>query len=219
MWLDYWKHICRRWQFKQVRWLGLVVLLGLVLIVVYGLRAGKEAVRQPSAEVKPVNTIQSSASKTIKRKKATRPAGLVVDIKGAVKRPGVYTCPANCRLQTALEQAGGPTEQAELKNLNLAQPLQDGLLIYVPRQGEELPAQAFHPSSTDQSTPSSDKVNVNTADEQALQAIPGIGQKRAHDIIAYRQAHGPFKEVADLKAITGIGEKMVARLADEVVAK
>lgn len=134
---------------------------------------------------------------------------LVVDVKGAVEKPGLYTLEVGSRVNDAVEAAGGLTSQADPKSINLAQKLSDEAVVYVASKDENILVVA---SSTASSAMSQDEknttlVNLNTATEADLQTISGIGAKRAADIIAYREANGGFKSVDDLNNVSGIGDK------------
>ena len=146
-----------------------------------------------------------------------------MDIKGAVKNPGVYELRAGARVHEAIQKAGGLTADAEAKSINQAQKLTDEAVIYVAKIGEEGADvtqggqhQAGASDSASASGGKSDKVNLNTATEAELQTISGIGQKRASDIIAYRESNGRFKSVDDLKKVSGIGDKTLEKLKEYV---
>lgn len=143
------------------------------------------------------------------------PASVTVDVKGAVRHPGVYTFTDEQRIIDAIEAAGGYVEGADSTLINHAQKLSDALVIYVPREGEQLPAMA-PATSTTSTTPSenSTRVNINTATEQDLQTLPGIGPSKAQAIIRHRDEHGPFASTEQLTDVTGIGDKTFAQLSD-----
>lgn len=141
------------------------------------------------------------------------PAELTIHVTGAVADPGLVTVPPGARVADALARAGDPTAEAELHLLNLARPLDDGEQIHVPREGEELPAEASRPGNAgDHGGP----VDLNRADAAVLETLPGIGPARAAAIIEHRDAHGPFAEPGDLRDVPGIGEATFQRLAEEV---
>ncbi|MGQ7556895.1 helix-hairpin-helix domain-containing protein [Streptococcus suis] len=134
---------------------------------------------------------------------------LVIDVKGAVVKPGLYTLEEGSRVNDAVEAAGGLTSQADPKSVNLAQKLSDEAVVYVASKDENI---SVVTSTTASSAMSQDEkntslVNLNTATETDLQTISGIGAKRAADIIAYREANGGFKSVDDLNNVSGIGDK------------
>ncbi|MFJ6531128.1 ComEA family DNA-binding protein [Microbacterium sp. NPDC091662] len=140
------------------------------------------------------------------------PAGeLYVHILGAVERPGLYMLDLDARLVDALAAAGGTTADADLTAVNLARTLEDGEQVVVPVAGAIVggPGGAVPP-------PSDDRIDLNTADQAALETLPRIGPALAERIIAWREENGRFTSVDDLLAVPGIGEKLLAGLRDEV---
>lgn len=151
---------------------------------------------------------------------------VVVHVSGAVKRAGVYRLSSQSRIADALEQAGGASELADLDALNLAEPLQDGQKIYVPRKGEAsaLPhATAALPRSQSAikatAAPTQFPINLNTATAEQLETLPGIGSVLAQRIIEYRQMHGRFQSVDELLEVQGIGTKRLENIRPYVVVK
>ncbi|MBF7075771.1 helix-hairpin-helix domain-containing protein [Streptococcus sp. HF-100] len=147
---------------------------------------------------------------------------LTVDVKGAVKNPGIYQLKKTSRINDAIQKAGGLTTDADSKSVNLAQKLTDEAVVYVATMGENA---ASVSSNTGQSSTSGtsevasqkgNKVNLNTADLSELQTISGIGQKRAQDILDYREANGKFNSVDDLKNVSGVGAKTLEKLKEYV---
>ncbi|HEM5108676.1 TPA: helix-hairpin-helix domain-containing protein [Streptococcus suis] len=134
---------------------------------------------------------------------------LVVDVKGAVAKPGLYTLEEGSRVNDAVDAAGGLTSQADPKSINLAQKLSDEAVVYVASKDENISVVASTTTSSamSQEEKNTSLVNLNTATEADLQTISGIGAKRATDIIAYREANGGFKSVDDLNNVSGIGDK------------
>ncbi|MPQ19525.1 competence protein ComEA [Lactobacillus pentosus] len=152
-----------------------------------------------------------------------------VDVKGAVNKPGLYQVTSSMRVADVIQLAQGMQPQADQQQVNLAAKVTDQQVVYVPAKGEQLPAIATAtPSPTPATTTagggspastsagSSEKVNLNTADVAAFQKLSGVGQKKAEKIIAYRQQHGNFKSVDDLKNVSGFGEKTVAKYKDQL---
>lgn len=140
---------------------------------------------------------------------------IYVDIKGAVKVPGIYQLKNQQRIWDALALAGGVSEEADTAQVNYAQKVKDQMIIYVPKKGESV-AQSLE--TLQESAPAQqnqeEKINLNTATEAELQTISGIGAKKAQEIIRFRDEQGPFKTVEELKNVPGIGEKTVERLKD-----
>ncbi|MGI8520364.1 MAG: helix-hairpin-helix domain-containing protein [Actinomycetota bacterium] len=129
---------------------------------------------------------------------------LLVHVAGAVHRPGLYEMPAGARVADAVKAARGPTERSDLDALNLAEPLQDGLKIDVPRRGEAVaaaPAPQPGASAAGPAVP----VNLNVADQAALETIPEIGPVTAAAILEYRTQVGSFSSVEELLEVSGVG--------------
>ena len=140
---------------------------------------------------------------------------ITVDVKGAVKSPGIYDLPVGSRVNDAVQKAGGLTEQADSKSLNLAQKVSDEALVYVPSKGEEVASQQAG-SGAPSSTSKDKKVNLNKASLEELKQVKGLGGKRAQDIIDHRETNGKFKSVDELKKVSGIGAKTIEKLKDYV---
>jgi len=139
---------------------------------------------------------------------------ITVDVKGAVKSPGIYDLPVGSRVNDAVQKAGGLTDQADSKSLNLAQKVSDEALVYVPTKGEEASQQSG--SGATSSTSKEKKVNLNKASLEELKQVKGLGGKRAQDIIDHRETNGKFKSVDELKKVSGIGAKTIEKLKDYV---
>ena len=138
---------------------------------------------------------------------------VVVDVSGAVKRPGVYRLTTEDRVEDALERAGGATRRADLSVINRASKLEDGRQILVPTRGKPAPT-----TSTTTATPDTPTgpVNLNTATLEQLETLDGVGPATAQKIIDYREQHGGFTSVDELDQVSGIGEKRLAALRDHV---
>ena len=169
------------------------------------------------AEVVAVSKDSSSEKEIKKEEKEESPEQdlITVDVKGAVKSPGIYDLPVGSRVHDAVQKAGGLTEEADSKSLNLAQKVSDEALVYVPTKGEEAASQQAA-SGTTPSTSKEKKVNLNKASLEELKQVKGLGGKRAQDIIDHREANGKFKSVDELKKVSGIGAKTIEKLKDYV---
>lgn len=136
---------------------------------------------------------------------------ILVDIKGAVKKPGVYELPVNARLHELVNTAGGLTDDAEDRQVNMAIVLADQQLVYIPRKGETVEQTNQTPQAGNES-----KVNINTASAEELQTLTGIGEKKAQAIIDYRTQNGNFQSIDQLTEVDGFGEKTVEKLRDSI---
>lgn len=142
---------------------------------------------------------------------------------GAVANPGVYKLPPDARILEAVEMARALPE-ADLEKINLAQKMEDGEAVLVPRQGEETAPTALGTTMTGLvgvwAAASTGKVNINNASVQELDdRLPGIGPALAQRIIDYRTLHGRFSRVEELKEVSGIGDKKYAELQDLVTVR
>lgn len=161
----------------------------------------------------------SSQSKTEGSEKVK--SKVTVDVKGAVVNPGVYTLKAGARVTDVIQEAGGMTEDADAKSVNLAASLSDEEVIYVANKDENVSVldQTGTGQVSDkggQAVSKDGKINLNTATSEQLQTISGIGAKRTEDIIAYRESHGGFQSVDDLKNVSGIGDKTLDKIRESL---
>ena len=147
---------------------------------------------------------------------------VTVDIAGAVKHSGVYTLKNGARLNDLLKVCGGLTDKAETRAINRAALLKDQDQIYVPHNSEKIenvPAvgnTTTNSSASDSASSNSEQVHLNSATVEDLQKLNGVGQKKAEQIIAYRDQNGGFKQIEDLTKVTGIGEKTFEKLKDQL---
>ena len=139
---------------------------------------------------------------------------LVVDVTGAVRRPGLYRLADGARVADAVARAGGATARAELEAVNLAARVADGEQVVVPRRGGA-GAGASGSASSD-APPATGPVHLNSATVEQLDALPGVGPVTAQNIVDYREEHGGFRSVDELDAIPGIGPTRLDRLRELV---
>jgi competence protein ComEA len=144
---------------------------------------------------------------------------IVVHVSGAVARPGLVRLPVTARVADALEAVGGTGPDADLDRLNLAARIADGERLHVPRRGEVVheelragPAGGGSVAAGARAPP----VDLNTATAEQLDALPGIGPATAQAIVDHRARHGPFRSVAALLEVRGIGEAKLAALRPKV---
>lgn len=141
--------------------------------------------------------------------------GAVVHVVGAVRRPGVYRLPASARLGSALRRAGGATGRADLVGVNLAAKVADGQQVIVPERQRGAAVGGTTTSAGAGAAPEQ-PVSLNTATEEQLDELDGIGPATAQKILAWRKEHGGFGSVDDLKQISGIGPKRFEALKEKV---
>ncbi|AZV44464.1 helix-hairpin-helix domain-containing protein [Peribacillus asahii] len=155
------------------------------------------------------------------------PVVIKVDVKGAVQSPGVFIAEPGDRVIDVIEAAGNFKKDADLDKVNLAQLVEDQMVIYVPAIGEE---DIGLPESIDvigggaktvsgNGGTDGDKVNLNTATKEELETLSGIGPAKSTAIIEYREKTGKFEQIEDLKNISGIGDKTFEKLQDSITVK
>lgn len=197
--------------------IGAAVTLGLVVLsaaVGWGILRGQAA----PAESIALDDASSSAETTDGSGDVSAvapPEGLYVHVLGEVVTPGLYIVDQDARLVDALAAAGGTLDAADLQAVNLARPLSDGEQIVVPKIGAEAATDAA-PGGAGGEAASDGVLNLNTADQAALETLPRIGPALAQRIIDWRDENGRFRSVDDLLAVPGIGEKLLAGVREKV---
>ncbi len=186
---------------------------------------------QASAAVVPSSTLPVPAAQAVGVNDAARerPLGgqdgegsqdgeVTIHVAGAVERPGVHRLAVGARVDDAIGAAGGPTPDADVDALNLAAILVDGMRVYVPEQGEVVTLLPVVPTDSGSTSAPTGPVDINRADVDQLDALPGVGPATAAAIIAERDRNGPFLTVDDLERVPGIGPAKLAGLRDLVIA-
>lgn len=147
---------------------------------------------------------------------------IIVHICGAVKKPGVYTLEAGSRVYQALEKAGGVCPEGAPDFLNQADVLQDGMKLYVPTQEEVSQAleegndRGVFWAAEEQTAQALGLVNINTATEEELCTLTGIGSNKARSIIAYREKNGKYQKIEDIMLVEGIKNGMFQKIKDSI---
>ncbi len=160
-----------------------------------------------------VNTEQNEKELTTEIKQEKEPINKVfIDIEGAVLNPGMYEVNEDIRLGEVIELAGGLTH-ANKECINLAAKISDEQYINIPKEGELCQKEK---SLSQNKENERDLININTANEQELQTLKGIGQTRASDIINYRESNGEFQKIEDLKNVSGIGDSTYEKIKDQI---
>lgn len=196
-----------------------VLMLLVVILTIYGFRwliSDQPATPEPTVVVNGDDNAPAEPAdepEPIAEPSATQAA--IVHVAGEVAQPGIVELESGGRVMDAIERAGGPTEDAQLDALNLAAIVNDGEYILVPDQDTaEVPGVVGPQTSNSGPAPGGDNapVNLNTADAAALETLPGVGPATAEQIIAHRDQHGPFTQLADLETVSGIGPATRERL-------
>lgn len=142
------------------------------------------------------------------------PAPIVIHVDGQVLKPGVYSIAQSARVKDAIEAAGGITSNADTTNINFASKIMDGEKIYIPALGEELITDLPGDTRSSSITITAQLVNLNTATQSELEALPGIGPTKAAQILAYREEYGQFSSIEEIKNVPGIADKTFESLSN-----
>ena len=179
----------------------MIILLAAVGGTYYGLYSEEEAVVLDAAA-----TAESSPPKQ----------EITVYVTGAVNKPGLVKVPEGARAADAVNACGGLLPTADGEKINMAQSLKDGQQLKVPEKTGTNGKTDSGKADKSKGADSGEKVNINTADEKALDTLPGVGPAMAKRIIEYRESEGAFQSIEDIKKIRGIGEAKFAKMKDKI---
>ncbi|GEK58768.1 competence protein ComEA [Marinococcus halophilus] len=202
-----------RWKLIAVS-AGGAVCFGIMFLLFWsGLPREQSATQEPvpwKSHSEEINQEEMSAGASVEKEEEPEKK-VQVDVKGEVKAPGVYVLQADERVKEAVQKAGGATDNADMLQVNLAEKIEDEMVIHIPGEGEE-PLNA----PPEESSADTAMVNVNEAEQTDLETIPGIGPAKAAAILSYREENGSFETIEDLSNVSGIGEKTVEQLQDYI---
>ena len=221
----------KRLNLKQKKIIAIILIILVVIAYYYFyLRDTTEEISNQDLEVN--NTQENNQTNET----------IVVHVSGAVNIEGIVELDSGSRIANAIEKAGGIKENADMTDINLAYPLEDGMKIYIPtkeeteayKNNENTPAESYVTASSGgvnskeatnskQSSSTSDttskKVNINTATQEELDTLPGIGPSIASKIIDYREQNGKFNSIEEIKEVSGIGEAKYEKIKDSITIK
>ncbi|MCK1224976.1 helix-hairpin-helix domain-containing protein [Streptococcus uberis] len=210
--------------FKEKKLGILLAIVSLVLIICltffFKIKEDDKKVTLPSQMNLPENLSTTAQNDREEEKTNPEMETIMVDIKGAVVKEGVYQLQRNSRVTDAIQIAGGLRDDADPNAINLAQKLSDEAILYVARKGENksiIDSQSQQSSSIEQGGQRDQKVNINKATIEDLRKIPGIGEKRAQEILDARDSKGGFKSIDDLLTISGIGQKTLEKIKNDII--
>ena len=195
---------------------GVIIALMLLTVVMYVVKSNDNNMEEIEAK-------NEEILEEVKEKNQ-----IIVHVTGQVKNSGVVSLEEGARVVDAIEAGGGETDEADLSSLNLAYMLSDGEKIYVPNKEEtsqESQEREYITSAKDNSEQSENgakstgtnfKININTAKQEELTQITGIGESTAKKIIEYRTQNGKFKSIEDIKNIPGIGDSKFNAMKEEI---
>lgn len=195
------------WDFPK-KWLGLVAIIGTLLFLVFW-KTNQSVERMPITMNVQEKEIEKKGKPKISDTKEQKRT-IIIDVKGAVSKEGVYEMKEGDRVKDAVQKAGGFLSEVDMKKVNLAQIVQDQMLLYIPSKNES--EQGMFTSSKEDG-----KIRINTAAKEQLEKITGIGSRKAESILKYREEHGPFQKIEDLLEIDGIGAKSLEKIKDQII--
>ena len=198
------------------------IILSLILFLYYHNQKATQALatnQLVELQETPSSYSKSESFRMTADKKVDNKKMILVDVKGAVKKPGVYKLENDTRLYDVIEAAGGLVDAEESK-LPLAKKVGDQSTVVIPKKGDQTTEiiQEQQETKTNAATDntSTASIKINQADVAELQKLDGVGQKKAEAIINYRQEHGPFNNLNELTKIKGIGTKTIEKWQDQI---
>lgn len=211
-----WEKLKVHWQLLVIG--GLVLALGGVIWLMMGNSAEVEEENSlddllaAQMDAAPEEEVEPAESKPVE------PELFMVDVKGEVHAPGVYELPTDGRVKDAIAMAEGLTDEANELAINFAQKVEDQMVIYVPHEDDDSGLPENTTTGAGEASGAT-VININTASEQELMTLSGIGQAKAQQIIQYREENGLFDTPEDLMNVSGIGEKSFETLKGSIKVK
>lgn len=189
----------------------IIIIIGVIIIIIISIYVLKKIDEYNYEEnnyeeyfAEEENIIKEEAKKVI-----------VVHIIGEINKPGIVELEEGARVIDAIKKAGGTTEKAGLAQINLAYILKDGQKIYIPNT-EDNDKKIEYNTANIENNIKEEKININTADEDELQRLPGVGASTAAKIIKYREENGSFRKIEDIQNVKGIGEAKYNDLKEQI---
>jgi competence protein ComEA len=221
---------------KDKKKIGILIILAIVLIAsssLYAKSGFKELKKNDTENIfvddsenddtameSSNNNAKNNSSSTSKEVNVPiKDKNIVVEIKGEVNKPDVYTLNEDSIIKELIEAAGGLTENADLSSINRAKKLQNHELIYISNKNDikkELESTNLEVTPSINEVSSNSIININTATLEELKTLNGIGDSKAKSIIEYREQSGGFKSKEDIKNVDGIGDKMFEKIKDSI---
>ncbi|SEA96047.1 competence protein ComEA [Thalassobacillus cyri] len=192
--------------FDYMYWIKKYAWMAIAFAVAIWMLVGEEEKKEDDFAVS--YSLEEASPQTPESKILAEQENIVVDVKGAVIKPGVYELSAGSRVADAIQLAGGMRKEADPTSVNLAQRLIDEMMIIVNSYG-----------NTEQGGSESvknDKIRINYADVNEIQQLDGIGESKAKAIVQHREENGMFQTMDDLLDVSGIGEKTLENIGDSI---
>ncbi|WP_102026964.1 helix-hairpin-helix domain-containing protein [Salirhabdus sp. Marseille-P4669] len=182
--------------------------LAIFIFIIYSSTGSKGEIVHDSFHTNDLNK-QAISEATDSASSGELQENVVVDVKGAVSKPGVYEIDSNARVHEVIDMAGGMTQSADPLSINLAERVYDEMTIVVLEEGAEIKQDGG-------GNVSNPRIKLNTATKEEIVNLPGIGPVKADAILQYRDEFGPFQQEEDLLNVSGIGEKTLEQLKEYI---
>lgn len=219
--------------FKENRVI-IVIISIIVIIFICVFFYTRSNLENEYTELNNYNILQNETNTDLTDEENTK---ILVHVTGAVNTEGIVEIKEGGRIADAVEAANGFTADADISQINLAYELEDGQKIYIPRindskvTGEEKVLQKeyvtdepgddiiIEDETSNVKSKETEKININTADQSTLEKIPGVGESTAQKIIEYRKTNGKFKNIEDIKNVSGIGDSKFENMKEKICVK
>lgn len=201
-----------------------IIIAGVIVVGIFIFYMSTKAKNYDYSAINEIVEEETEEEEEKVTKEEILPKEIVVHITGAVNKEGIVRIKEGSRIIDAIEAAGGMSDEVNLDMINLAYAVKDGQKIYVPKlsdaervfkEGEDSNI-VIVDKGTEETSSSSSKININTANISQLESISGIGESTANKIIEYREKNGKFKTIEDIKNVSGIGEIKYENIKDDI---
>lgn len=221
-----------RFNKKQKIIIGIVIVIVAIVAIYYSYKQENNFLEE-TENLEIENQAKEGAEES---EETTEKEKIIVHISGAVQNEGIVELESGSRVADAIEKAGGLKENAYMDEINLAYQLEDGEKIHIPtieeqkeKENQESKVENESATGSDGTTSRSSnssinngsqtKININTATEEELDTLPGIGPSTAAKILDYRKEKGKFKTIEEIKEVSGIGESKYEKIKDKITVK
>lgn len=184
-----------------------IIIVTTIICTIIGIIVYNQFQNQDEEEY---NFLENEIKENVQVDKIIKKDTIKVHIDGEVINPGVIEIEEGERVIDAIELAGGLTDEANIKNINLAYVLEDAMKIHIPNINDE---------EVENIVQEQLKININTASVEELQKLDGIGSSMAQKIVTYRKENGKFNSIDDLKNISGIGDSKLDKIKNNIYVK
>lgn len=203
---------------KTIGVLSLGVIFVIVLLIFY-INDGKNELNKNQDENIFVEDSSSEADNINENNNTLEEKTIVVEIKGEINKPAVYRLKEGTIIEELINEAGGLSENADISKINRAKEVKDHECISIPNKNEMVTQNASNGSNNSSNEINSsrpDLINLNTATEEELQKLTGIGPAKSKDIISYREKNGEFKDIEEIKKVKGISDGTFEKIKESI---